>query len=290
MGQLPADRITICRPFSKIGVDFAGPFQCKCTKHRTVKYYNIYLSVFICFVTRAVHLEIVSDLSSKAFLDALQRFCARRGLPTDIYSDNGTNFVGVYNLYCSNTKDFDSFSVQQGFHWHFIPPRAPHHGGLWESAVRLAKYHLMRVLNGQVLNMEEYSTVFANIECILNSRPLCYKGNESEHFILTPAHFLIGDSLLNLPIPDVSASKLPMIRRLEVFQAQLQSFWRQWSNEYLNSLKTRPYWNRSRSNLKTGHLVICKIDNEHPAKWPIGVVTSHPREGWRDKGCRSQGW
>ena len=95
MGQLPAARVTPAPPFSIVGVDFAGPIAIRVGKVRKPTKLKAYISAFVCFVTKATRLEPVSDLSTRAFVAALRRFVARRGYPSDIYSDNGTNFVGT---------------------------------------------------------------------------------------------------------------------------------------------------------------------------------------------------
>ncbi|XP_027841687.2 uncharacterized protein LOC114123039 [Aphis gossypii] len=126
MADLPRSRVTECRPFSRVGIDYAGPLLMKEHRLRKARQYKVYVAVFICFAVKAVHLEVVSDLSTDAFIAALNRFVARRGLPTDIYSDCGTNFVGaaaqLKNLI--NHRDNQgqlSASIQSV--WHFNPPR-----------------------------------------------------------------------------------------------------------------------------------------------------------------------
>jgi len=94
MGILSASRVVPLPPFAKSGVDYAGPFSIKISRNKTSK---AYLCVFVCFVTKAVHLEIVSDLSTSAFLNTLKRFIARRGKWVCIYFDNGTNLGGLFN-------------------------------------------------------------------------------------------------------------------------------------------------------------------------------------------------
>ena len=95
MGPLPVERVSVSIPFQRVGVDYAGPLVLKLYKGRCQKTSKAYIAVFICFTTKAVHLEAVTELSTKSFLDAFERFFARRGLPAHIYSDNGTNFVGA---------------------------------------------------------------------------------------------------------------------------------------------------------------------------------------------------
>lgn len=96
MADLPASRVTIDKVFNRTGLDFCGPFQIKTFLNRSKSQVRkVFVCVFICFVKKAVHFEIVNDLTSAAFLAALKRFVSRRGKPFEIYSDNGTNFVGA---------------------------------------------------------------------------------------------------------------------------------------------------------------------------------------------------
>lgn len=99
----------------KTGVDLAGFFSCKCVAHRSVRHYKIYAAVFVCLTVHAVHIEIVSDLTADKFIDALQRFVGRGGVPFVVYSDNATNFVGVRNLFESNKDKLINFVTQEQF-------------------------------------------------------------------------------------------------------------------------------------------------------------------------------
>jgi len=134
MGNLPKQRIKPSRPFSVCGIDFDGPFMIKSSLRRNALMTKGYLCVFVCFATKVIHLELVCDLSTQAFINALKRFTSRRGLCSDIYSDNATNFVGA-NRRLSELKGLfhneESMETIQGYftnlgiHWHFIPPRSP---------------------------------------------------------------------------------------------------------------------------------------------------------------------
>ncbi|XP_048487065.1 uncharacterized protein LOC119694469 [Plutella xylostella] len=181
MGELPEERITPSRPFEHTGVDFTGFIDVKSNKGRGIKSSKGYVAVFICMVTKAVHLELVSDLSTSSMIAAMRRLAAKRGAPSHIYSDNGTNFVGssrVIKQELSELKEvfneefFDEIN-QMEIEWHFIAPSWPNAGGLWESAVKSFKYHFKRVIGNQKLTYEELSTLLAQIEACLNSRPLC---------------------------------------------------------------------------------------------------------------------
>ncbi|XP_076384921.1 uncharacterized protein LOC143263875 [Megalopta genalis] len=144
MGSLPRERVIESRPFTNVGVGYCGPFFVKERQHRNRGRIKVYVAVFVCFATRAVHLELVSDLTSEAFIAALQRFIGRRGLCANLYSDNGSNFKGAANelrelrdlLRSDDHRDrVVTFLAKRAINWHFIPPQAPHFGGLWEAAV-----------------------------------------------------------------------------------------------------------------------------------------------------------
>ena len=136
MGSLPNFRTTPSRPFTHTGVDYAGPFNVRVSPGRGQKSYKGYVALFVCCVTRAIHLEFVSEYTSKAFLAAHQRFTNHRGLPAHIYSDNGTTFQGAEKelrhclLSLRKDKDLQNQLATQGTAWHFIPSTATHFGGL----------------------------------------------------------------------------------------------------------------------------------------------------------------
>ena len=137
MGQLPPSRTTPSAPFTMTGIDYASPFVMKRGNTRKPVLVKSYIAIFVCFATKAVHIEIVSDLTTEAFIAALKRFISRRGLPTSIHTDNGTNFVGakndlqeLYRFLSSSTasSSIQSFLLTNRITWHNIPVRAPHFG------------------------------------------------------------------------------------------------------------------------------------------------------------------
>ncbi len=273
MGQLPVTRLSVSFPFAYVGVDLAGPFQGKCVGHRSLIKHKIYLAIFICLSTRAVHLELVSDLSTARFLESLQRFISRRGTPKQLLSDNATNFQGARNFFLENAERFTSFATAEMFTWQFIPPRAPHHGGIWEAAVRSAKAFLLKTTRGLTLTFDEYITLFSRVEAVMNSRPICYSKHVAQgSFVLTPGHFLIGRPFTEIPSLDFEADKqIALSKRLELIKTTLASFWRLWSRDYVNSLQVRQKWRLPVANVRTDQLVLVKDDT--PAfQWPLGVV------------------
>ena len=188
MGQLPAFRVSVSRPFTHTGVDLCGPFKTKCVAHRVTRLYNVYGAIFVCMSIKYVHLELVTDLTANKFIEAFQRFMARRGAPAFMYSDNGGNFIGAKNLLIANHEKIDSFMTPKGISWSMIPARSAHFGRLWEAGVGSIIYHLERVNGANVLSYDEYDTLITWIEEVLKSRPLCMKDTQSLE-VLRPAHF-----------------------------------------------------------------------------------------------------
>ena len=135
MESLPSDRLQVAPAFSKVGVDFFGPLRVKHLRKQEKRYGCL----FTCLVTRAVHLEVAFSLSTDSFIMCLRRFIARRGKPTVIYTNNGTNFVGANRELRECIDDWNQDMIgrvlsQEGIQWVLNPPAAPHMGGVWERA------------------------------------------------------------------------------------------------------------------------------------------------------------
>lgn len=283
MGQLPTARVQMSRPFAHTGVDFAGYFEVKTSNLRNASFTKCYVALFICMCTRAIHLELVRDLSTQAFLDAIKNFVGRRGLPSDIYSDNGTNFVGAKNelprLLADSTssvaRDVHEILLTENIQWHFNPARAPHFGGLWESNIKQMKLHMTKILADKKLRFEEFYTVLIQIEACLNSRPLCVlRDDDDEPEMLTPSHLLHGFALKSVPEPDITCDGIGLLDRYHEKQKLYQQFWKIWSNDYLNEMQKRTKWQQAKANFIPGHLVIVMEDNVPPSRWLLGRVVS----------------
>jgi hypothetical protein len=217
------------------------------------------------FVFLPVHLEIVSDLTTEAFQASLKRFISRRGLPTEIHTDNGTNFRGakndladLYHFLANATSTISSYLLTQRITWHCIPERSPHFGGLWEAAVKSTKFHLKRVIGSQRLDYEEFSTVATQVESCLNSRPLTSTTSHPVDgiTILTPGHFLIGRALRAYP-ETVISSDISLHRRWVLCQAII---YQRWSAEYLKHLQKAGKWRTQKPNLQPGDVVLVTDD------------------------------
>lgn len=251
-------------------------------KGRGARLYKCYVALFVCFATKALHLELVSELTSEAFLSTLRRFTSRRGKPLHIYSDNGTTFVGAntelqeFKKFINDTGESITENLaNDGINWHFIPVHSPHFGGLWESGVKSSKFHLKRVLGGANLTFEDFYTVLVQIEGVLNSRPLTpLSTNPNDFDALTPSHFLIGRRLTSVPDPDYSSIKVNRLSRYQYIQKLQRDFWNRWSKEYVGELQTKTKWLKSIGELKKDTLVLIREDNLPPLSWRLGRIES----------------
>lgn len=285
MGMLPEHRVMPLSPFQITGVDYAGPFLIKDRKGRGCKTSKCYLCLFVCFSTKALHLELATDMTTEAFIASLRRFIARRGRPIHIYSDNGSTFVGAQRelqilsefIRANNVKIVEH-AATENITWHFIPPYSPNFGGLWEAGVKSVKYHIKRILGNAILTYEEFCTLLSQIEATLNSRPLYPLSSDPNDLEpLTPSHFLIGRAITSLPDPDLQEVKVSKLSRYQMLQQMHQHFWSRWAKEYLAEYQQRNKWNQGAATLEVGTLVIIKEDNLPPNKWLIGRITIlHP--------------
>ena len=295
LGQLPPPRVEPSYVFLHTGMDFCGPFNIRKGHTRHPVIIEASLAIFVCFCTKAVHLELVSDMTTQTFIAAIDRFAYRRGMPLHLYSDNGPNYVGARNQLsrfyqlikseeCKNAVETYCFDYQVT--WHNIPSRSPHFGGLWEAAVKATKYHLKRVVGQEKLTFEELSTICCGVESCLNSRPL---GPITSHDIdglspLTPSHFLIGRAARAYPQERLTAKPTPL-ERWKLCQQASQHFWERWSREYLQQLQKATKWHKKSRNFKVGDMVMLTDGGVYKCQWSMAkVVAVYPG---KDKSVRA---
>lgn len=160
MADLPRDRIIQHRSFLHSGVDYAGPIYTKnfvgrCRGKYTLMSRKSYIAIFVCFSTKAVHIELVSDQTAAAFIEAYKRFTARCGKISDLDSDCGSNFIGADRILKEEMDpQVKNYLAQDGTNWHFNPPATPHFGGLWEASVKSVKYHLKRLCGDNLFTLK----------------------------------------------------------------------------------------------------------------------------------------
>ncbi|XP_044757673.1 uncharacterized protein LOC123315852 [Coccinella septempunctata] len=274
MASLPRPRVNQVKPFLHSAVDFGGPYFVTMSRHRGVRTSKAYLCVFVCMATKAVHLELASDLSTETFLSALQRFMARRGRIMSLHCDNATNFVGAHRE-LNLMKDA---AQKETVEFHFSPPSGPHFNGLAEAGIKSVKNHLSKVIGDQILTYEEFYTTLTLIESILNSRPLTPITSDIEDInALTPGHFLTTEPLTALPVPELSTVSINRLSRWQLIQKIHQDFWRRFRLEYLHTLQQKEKWLDPTSPPTIGTLVLIRDDNSPPSKWALArIIAIHP--------------
>ncbi|GFW03848.1 uncharacterized protein TNCV_2049641 [Trichonephila clavipes] len=175
--------------------------------------------------------SFVSDLTTEAFLACLRRFIARRSKPSVISSDNATNFKGARNILnewneiCKSNR-IQLFSAEEGIEWNFIPPASPHFGGFWEANIKSMERILLRVAKSAIMNFEELTTLMAQIEAVLNSRPLSPLSSDPNDLNpLTPGHFLTNCAISSFPEPYTASDSLSYHSRWKLIQSLRDKFW-----------------------------------------------------------------
>lgn len=270
MANLPADRITKGYPFEITGVDYAGPFDLAEIYKRKTSLKKCWVAIFVCMKTRAVHIDIVKDLTSAAFINCYDRFVSRRGPCLKLYSDNATTFVGANKelkaafraWYTPQTLEH----VRARTTWQFMKPGASHHGGMYESAVKSAKHHIKRVMGAKHYVYDDFLIFLLKVEAILNSRPLYPLSDDpADVQAVTPGHALIGRPfVVPPPIAAPKRSNYSVIRVREEHEKMLDSFWKSWSSDYLSSLLPRKKWCKEIPNIEIGQMVLVKDENLPP--------------------------
>ncbi|XP_043276074.1 uncharacterized protein [Venturia canescens] len=249
MGQLPISRVTPARPFLFSGVDYAGPVSLKSWRGRGSKCHKGWLCIFVCFATSAMHLEVVTDLTTDGFLAAL-----RTGAAAELRQ--------LFNTGTRESELIQHTGATDGIKWVFNPAGAPHMGGKWEAAVKSVKYHLRRTIGDASLTFEEFTTLLTQIEGILNSRPLEPLSDDPDDYsVLTPGHFLIGDTLTSIPEPSLRDVPQGRLTRWQWLQERVQYYWEHWSSGYLQRQQAISKWHHPSHDIRVGSMVLLMNEN-----------------------------
>lgn len=283
MADLPPERITPnAPPFTFVGLDAFGPFDVT-IRRSTVKRYGC---IFTCMTSRAIHIEVLHSLDVHSFINSFRRFISRRGAPSKVYSDNGTNFVAGERelnnaLKVHSRTALPQYASKQHIEWSFNPPGAPHMGGAWERLIGVVKRILKSILiKATRLNDEILETVLCEAESIINGRPLTkLSDNPDDLGALTPNHLLMLRENVETPL---SGNPSDAYRcRWKHTQHLVGQFWQRWIREYLPLLQKRVKWQDASTDLSVGELVILAEKGLPRCVWPLSRVTeiSRGRDG-----------
>ena len=283
---LPEFRIKEDPAFTYTGVDFAGPLFVRNGSSSGSS--KVWICLFTCLVTRAIHLDIVSDLSTTTFIRCLKRFAARRGLPRKFLSDNGKTFRAAAKFLGVVFKDetVQEHLVNQGSQWIFNIERAPWWGGVFERMVKSTKRCLRKMVGRANFSTDELLTAVVEIEAVINSRPLSYISSTDYEEPLTPSHLVVGRRLLNLPDylghicdpgdEDFEVNASQLTKRVKHLASVLNHFWKRWRSEYLNELRESHRYSAkktpARSSVSKGDVVIVHDDTLPRGLWKLGRI------------------
>ena len=277
MAPLPLARLqTSLKAFTRTAVDFGGPFIT--IQGRGKRRQKRYLCLFTCLATRAVHLEIAFGLDKDSFLNAFYRMTRRRGLPEEMFSDNGTNFKGADRELKTLLSELDETKINvsvanKGVKWHFNPPLAPHFGGAHESMIKSAKRAINAILGQADITDEELMTAIIGAEGLINSRPLTYQSaNHEDDVPLTPNHFLHGQVGGQFAPTTVDETQFSPRKRWRRIQELVRHFWQRWLREWLPGLSIRKKWHRERRDVHVGEVVLVISPDTPRGNWPLGRV------------------
>ncbi len=274
MADLPLERMEATPPFTYSGMDCFGPFYVK-DGRKEMKRYGL---LFTCMCSRAIHIEVLDDLSTDAFLNALRCFIAIRGNVSQLRSDQGTNFVGARNEFQELMKGIERERVEElGCNFVMNPPSSSHMGGVWERQIRTVRSVLTSILDQSSGRLDSSSlrTFLYEVMAIVNSRPLT-----TEHLNdplgpepLTPNHILTMKSSIIAPPPgEFVREDLYLQKRWKRVQFLSNEFWTRWRKEYLLNLQQRSKWNKDRRNAKVNDIVLLQDDCIPRNQWKLAKV------------------
>lgn len=279
MSDLPVERTEPTPPFTYCGMDCFGPFWTK-QGRKQEKRYGLLLT---CFCSRAIHIEMLEDLSTDTFINGLRCFIALRGAVRQIQCDQGTNFMGAKNELSATLKELDTnrlnvFLTEKQCDFVMNAPHASHAGGVWERQIRTVRSVLNATLllaSGR-LNDASLRTFFYETMAIVNSRPLTADTLDSHNSLepLTPNHLITMKSTTALPPPGkFEREDLYGRKRWRQVQYLTEQFWSRWKREYLHNITTRQCWHSTKRNLQVGDIVLDAEDTLPRSKWKLGTVS-----------------
>ena len=283
MADLPEERLQYDKlPFDHVSADCFGPYSVK-YRRTTCKRYGC---VFTCHNTRAIHIEKLEDLSCESFINGLRRFISRRGKPSLIKSDRGTNFTAAESELSKSMQKFD-------IDWQFLPAGASHMNGVVERQIRtIRKVFTGLLTEEQRLTDDILATLFCEVEGIVNSRPLTKVSDDpSDDAAMTPSDLLIVRSSQLVALGKFCQGDM-LRRRWRYTQHLIEMFWRRYLREYIPQLQKRMKWTREKKSVKKGDLVLVIDENSPRKQWPMALIveTRESRDGLvRSVKLRSKG-
>ncbi|XP_049319056.1 uncharacterized protein LOC125780640 [Astyanax mexicanus] len=274
MADLPEDRMQTTPLFTYSGMDCFGPFYIK-EGRKELKRYGLLLT---CMCSRAVHIEMLDNLTTDAFINALRSFIAIRGMVRQIRCDQGTNFIGARRELAEALKEMDQEELKEiGCEFIMNTPASSHMGGVWERQIRTIRSVLTSIMeqSARQLDCSSLRTFLYEVMAVVNSRPLttdCLNDASSPE-PLTPNHILTMKSTILAPPPGRFVKEdLYLRKRWRRVQFLANLFWRRWKKEYLLNLQYRQKWTKDRRDARVNDVVLLQDDNTARNQWKMAKV------------------
>ena len=275
MAALPPERINQAPPFTYIGCDCFGPFIVK-ERRKEIKCYGV---IFTCMASRAIHVELVDNMTTDAFLNALRCFIAIRGPIRQLRSDKGSNFVGAANelskAMSESSSRLNSYANENHFDIVTNSPHSSHMGGVWERQIRSVRNVLSSILMNKSIKLDTNTlrTFLYEAMAIVNCRPLTTHHEDDPEIPLSPNQLLTMKSKVVLPPPgEFDQTDTYSRKRWRIVQGLANTFWSRWRKEYIQTLQVRQKWTTINPNIEVGDIVVLKEDARHRNDWPIARV------------------
>ena len=276
MADLPQERVEATPPFAFCGMDCFGPFVTKQGR----KDHKRYGLLFTCMCSRAVHIEMLEDMSTDSFIIGLQSFIALRGTVSQIRSDQGSNYIGASRELQAALKELDisrisTYLSKKQCDFVFNAPHSSHAGGVWERQIRTIR----NVLNSTIalcstrLDDASLRCLFYEAMLIINSRPLTAVDSDPDMEPITPNHLITMKSTTPLPPPgEFVKEDMYARKRWRRVQYLMEQFWSRWRKEYLLNLSERQKWNKTRRNVQVGDIVMLTDNEVSRMQWPLAII------------------
>tara|TARA_B110001454_G_scaffold196478_1_gene199376 strand:- start:542 stop:6220 length:5679 start_codon:yes stop_codon:yes gene_type:complete len=277
MGMIPEERLAPMPAWTYVSLDLFGPFQIRGETNRRSrsKGYGIIVN---CLLSRAVHVDIVTDYGTDTFLMALRRFMSLRGKPAKIWSDRGSQLVKANKEMMEvvsgyDTKMIDEFTSQHLIEWQFTPPDGPWQNGCAEALIKSVKKAIKISVGEQILTLSEMQTVMYESANLVNERPIGRHPNSTEDGVyLSPNDLLLGRSSTAVPSGQFDGSLSTQVRYRFV-QGVITAFWKKWTRDFFPSLVVRQKWHTAKRNVSKGDIVLIQDANSVRGRWKMGRVS-----------------
>ena len=284
MADLPVDRLEEVPPFCNTGLDVFGPYmvQEKRATRATAGKRKVWVIIYVCLVSRAVHVDILPSLDTSSFRNALQRFISVRGTPKLIRSDNGTNFVAAYSQMSDiNLDDIQNYLSNQCIEWLFNPPYASHFGGVYErkiGAIKRVMEGCLALMGPRIMSFDEFLTLLQEAGAIVNNTPLCGVSDDpADPMPITPAALLtLRESPNPPPLQEFGADAALSYGKLRWRRVQYlaHEFWLRWRKSFILDQQRRHKWKTRQTCVNSGDVVLVKTKNAKRNEWPMARVRS----------------